>query len=222
MAARGNSARISVTAKPRLRGRRSATEAARTRTRLLRHAERLFARKGYSATSVRELANVAGVRMFTVHHHFGSKLRLYEEILHRWDREVEARVSRTLADTDDPRPVVERVVDELFDFFLANRPRLALNARAVLGEGLPHRFALGERSWVRFMSSSMEAHQLGTPGLHIGLLLITIEGLLTNHILAAPHYRHLFGRDVTDPKMAADVKQHLTRVISSLVDRDAA
>jgi hypothetical protein len=41
------------------------------------------------------------------------------------------------------------------------------------------------------------------------------------HILALHHYRHLFGRDVTDPKMAAEVKRHLTRVIIALVGSES-
>ncbi len=207
--------------KTRPRGRRSAAEAARTRARLLHHAERLFARKGYSSTSLREVAKAAGVQIFTIHHHFGSKLRLYEEIRRRWDREVEELVSRVLPGSTDFLTVVERVVDELFDFFLANQARLALNARAVLGEGLPRRLTLGGPSWVRFMNSSMEAHQLGTGGLNVGLLLITVEGILHNHVLANSHYRRLFRRDVTDPQMVAQVKQHLTQVILALIGRES-
>ena len=206
----------------RPRGRRSAAEAERTRARLLRHAERLFARKGYSATSLREVARAAGVQLFTVHHHFGSKLRLYKEIRGRWDRDVEALVSRVLADATDSRNVVERIVGELFDFYLENRKRLALNFRAVLGEGLPRQLPLGGRSWVRFMNSEMRAHRLGAPDLDVGLLLVTVEGILNNHVLAASHYRHLFGRDVTDPEMVAQVKRHLTRVILALVGRQPA
>jgi AcrR family transcriptional regulator len=157
------------------------------------------------------------VRLFTIQHHFGSKQRLYEEILGRWDSEVQELMSRVLADGGDPRQIVERVVDALFDFFLANRGRVALNARAALGEGLPRRLVLGDQSWVRFMGSSMTKHRLGRGGLDLGLLLITVEGVLHNHVLAAPHYRHLFGRDVTDPRVAARVKRHLQQVILALL-----
>lgn len=202
------------------RGRRSAAEAARTRARLLREAEGLFARKGYNATSLREVAQASGVRTFTIHHHFGSKLRLYEEIVRRWDREAGELVSRVLAKSTGPRALVERVVDELFDFFLANRARVRLNARAVLGEGLPQRTARGDRSWVRFMTTALARYKLGGAGLDVGLLFITVEGILHNHIVATPHYRQLFGRDVTDPKLAARVKRHLKRVTLLLVGAD--
>jgi AcrR family transcriptional regulator len=205
----------------RARGRRSVAEATHTRARLVRHAERLFARKGYGATSLRELARAAGVRMFTIHHHFGSKQRLYEEILRRWDEEVLELVGRIFTETDDPRRVIERVIRQLFDFFLANRERVVLNARAALGEGLPRRLAAADRGWVRFMNTTMAAHRLAAPGLDPGLLLITLEGILHNHVLAVSHYRHLFGRDVSDPKLATRTKRHLARVVLGLVGPSA-
>ncbi|MBI4517944.1 MAG: TetR/AcrR family transcriptional regulator [Deltaproteobacteria bacterium] len=191
--------------------------AAGTRERLLQQAQRLFARKGYGATSLRELAKVAGVRMFTVQHHFGSKQQLYEEIIRRWDQEVQQLISRILAEPIAATHLVEHVVDRLFDFFLANRGRVALNARAVLGEGVPGRLVLSDRSWVRFVNANLASHQLSAVGLDTDLLLITVEGILHNHVLAASHYRHLYGRDVTDAAVAARVKRHLTQVILRLV-----
>jgi AcrR family transcriptional regulator len=206
----------------RQRGRRSVAEATHTRTRLVRHAERLFARKGYGATSLRELARAAGVRMFTIHHHFGSKQRLYEEILRRWDEEVLELVGRILAKSDDPRHAIERVIRELFDFFLAHRERVALNARAALGEGLPRRLAGADRGWVRFMNTTMATHRLAAPGLDPGLLLITLEGILHNHVLAVSHYEHLFGCDVSDARQAMRTKRHLARVVLGLVGPSAS
>ncbi len=202
---------------PRTPGRRSEAQAMRTRARILGAAERLFARKGYRGVSLRDLARACGVRMFTVQHHFGSKLELYQEVQRRRDREVEALLGRILAEERSPTALVERVVDELFDFFLAKRDSVALRARAVLGEGLPGRAVLSERSWVGFMSSTMRARRIGAPGIDLRLLLITIEGILNNHALAAGHYERLFGRDVTDPAITARTKAHLKRVILAIL-----
>ena len=165
---------------------------------------------------------MAGVRLFTIQHHFGSKQQLYAEIIRRWDQEVQELLSRVLTEPAESGHLVERVVDALFDFFLANRARVALNARAVLGEGVPRRLVLTDHNWVRFVNANMETHQLGASGLDTGLLLITVEGILHNHVLAAPHYRHLCGRDVTDAAVAVHVKRHLTQVILRIVGGDAA
>ncbi len=51
-----------------------------TRERLLRAAERLFAKKGYEHTSVRDITEAAGANVAAVNYHFGSKQNLYREI----------------------------------------------------------------------------------------------------------------------------------------------
>ena len=198
-------------------GRRSGAQALRTRARILRSAERLFARRGYRGVSLRDLARACGLHMFTIQHHFGSKLALYRELLRATDREVEALVRAVLAEERSAPAHVGRVVDELFDFFLAHRDAVALRARAVLGEGLPRRGALGEDGWVGFMSTTMRSRRIGAPGIDIRLLLVTIEGILNNHALAVGHYQRLFGRDVTDPELTARTKAHLKRVILAIL-----
>lgn len=54
-----------------------------TRERLLETAERLFAEKGFDATSVRVITAEAGCNLAAVNYHFGGKDELYEEIFRR-------------------------------------------------------------------------------------------------------------------------------------------
>jgi AcrR family transcriptional regulator len=200
-------------------GRRSQREAARTRKRLLDRAERLFARKGYGSVSVRELARAAGVQPFTIQHHFGSKLGLYQAALTRWDAEVLERVSRILAGpATDLATLVERAVDELFELFLSRRDWVALTARAALGDGLPRGARFEDPSWVGFMDRALRQRRLARSDLDLKLLLITVEGILNQHALSRGHYQLLFGRDVTEARLKAHTKQHLKEVILALVE----
>jgi AcrR family transcriptional regulator len=50
---------------------------------IAREAARLFARRGYDATSVREIAEAAGVTKPTLYYHFGSKEGLAQALLNR-------------------------------------------------------------------------------------------------------------------------------------------
>ena len=204
---------------PRSLGRRSQAESARTQTRILDRAERLFARGGYRGVSLREIAEASGVRPFTIQHHFGSKVGLYQAVLSRWDEEVRSRLSRAIADQTDLGAAVESVVDTLFDFFLSNTGRnwVAVTARAALGEGLPKGVMLDGRSWLHFIETTTHKRRFGSLKLDLGLLLITVEGILNNHVLARAHYRQLYGKDVTDPQLKARTKEHLNTVIFALV-----
>lgn len=197
-------------------GRRSHAESARTRARLLDRAEKQFARKGYEGVSLRDLARSCGVHPNTVQHHFGSKRNLYQEVLCRWDGAVLDRVARALREPAEMGELVERIIEELFDFFLERRDWMALNARVSLGEELPRGVALEDRSWVAFMNVAMKGQRLATP-FDTDLLLITIEGMLNNHVLSARRHRELAGRDVTEQELKARTVAHLKRVILALL-----
>ena len=56
------------------------TKAARTRLRVLDAAARLFAEKGYSGISFREIAEAADLRDGSLYYHFGSKEELVDEV----------------------------------------------------------------------------------------------------------------------------------------------
>lgn len=199
-------------------GRRSQAESERTKRRILERAEHLFARCGFRGVSLRELARHAGVQPFTIQHHFGSKLALYQAVISRWGDEIRARLVRIVEHERDLTAIVEGVVDELFEFSLSHRDWLVITARAALGEGLPQSVARADRGWVRFMDESMRRRGLGALKLDPGLFLITVEGMLNHHVLSRGHYRALYGSDVTEPQLKARTKRHLKRVILTLVE----
>lgn len=54
-----------------------------TKDKILDVAEDIFAQKGFSATSMRTITSQANVNLAAVNYHFGSKVRLYQEIFRR-------------------------------------------------------------------------------------------------------------------------------------------
>jgi TetR/AcrR family transcriptional regulator, regulator of cefoperazone and chloramphenicol sensitivity len=54
-----------------------------TRERILDTAERLFAARGFAATSVREITDAAGANLGAINYHFRSKENLYVEVFAR-------------------------------------------------------------------------------------------------------------------------------------------
>lgn len=209
----------------RPRGRRSREEAARTRQRILDRAEKLFAKKGYRAVSTRELARACGVHPYTIQHHFGSKPKLYEAVLCRWDEPIR---EMTLRHAGAGPPVVDGAshelgdtVDELLDFLLAKRDWVTLNMRSRLGEGLPRGVASGDPVWVRFLSDvrpgGPPARRGAREDVESSLLLITIEGILHQHVTSQARYRELLGKDLGDAELRRVVKRHLAAAIGAIV-----
>lgn len=203
--------------KIRMPGRRTQAESEHTKVRILDCSETLFARRGFGGVSLRELAAGCDVKHGTIQHHFGSKLGLYQAVLLRWNAELESRLAAVTAGKAGLAEVVEHVAEELFDFLLAKREWVTLTARTVTGEELPQGVELNDRSWLRFIKDTTSHQQLAGQKMDLGLLLISVEGILNNHVLARAHYQELYGKDVTDPKLNRRTKEHIKTVLSAVL-----
>jgi len=75
-----------------------------TRDAILRAARRLFAERGYARTSVRDIAQAAGVSAQTVYDSVGAKQALVSALNDLIDEEAGiAAIVRTIGQTEDPR-----------------------------------------------------------------------------------------------------------------------
>lgn len=96
----------------------------RTRETVLDAAERLFAERGYEATSLTDVGAAAGVSRGTPGYFFRSKERLYRAVLERCLERVRSAVrsgqERAQASREPPEVVLAGAVGEYFDFISAN------------------------------------------------------------------------------------------------------
>jgi len=72
-----------------------------TKERLLAAASRLFAERGFQATSVREIAERAGTNIASGNYHYGSKKALYLEVLREQFRDIQSELRRRGASRSD-------------------------------------------------------------------------------------------------------------------------
>jgi AcrR family transcriptional regulator len=84
-----------------------------TRERILTAAERLFAERGITSTSMRALTRAAGVNLAAAHYHFGSKEALLDAVIERrslpLNRERIRELERHEAERDDAAPEIESI-----------------------------------------------------------------------------------------------------------------
>lgn len=84
---------------PRPQSRKGASQAApeATRDQILAQAARLFRRQGYVATTLRQIADAAGIKAGSIYYHFGSKDEILGVVLDDGIRAVNASVERLVA-----------------------------------------------------------------------------------------------------------------------------
>lgn len=75
------------------------------RAQVLRHAKRIFARKGYHRTNVADIIARARIARGTFYLYFQNKKDLFEELLEQVVSELQTRILRIKVGPDQPNPV---------------------------------------------------------------------------------------------------------------------
>jgi AcrR family transcriptional regulator len=119
--------------------RRSAADAAQTRSEILAAARRLFAERGYAATTTGEIAEAAGVTVGALFHHFDGKPGLFRNVFEQIDAELET----CIRDAAGPEAGLEAFLAGFRAYLEFARRRefyriMMLEGPAVLGEGEKH------------------------------------------------------------------------------------
>jgi TetR/AcrR family transcriptional regulator, cholesterol catabolism regulator len=86
------------------------TARSQRRADMIRLAGELFAQKGFRATTVREIADAAGILSGSLYHHFDSKESIGDEILSGFLNDVLVDYRSAVSTAASPAEVIERIV----------------------------------------------------------------------------------------------------------------
>src|SRR5699024_484705 len=84
------------------------------RDQLLKIAARLFATKGYSSTTVRDIADEAGMLSGSLYHHFASKEAMLDEVLRGFLDGLYSRFEDIVSDGLAPREALDALIELSF------------------------------------------------------------------------------------------------------------
>jgi AcrR family transcriptional regulator len=191
---------------------------ARTRAAILDAAEKLFARKGFEATSLNEVGAAAGVSRGTPGYFFGSKAELYQAVLDRTFAEVREAVragrARAMASHQTPDAILAGAVSDYFDF-LAARPnfirlieREALNGGTQLDE-LSH-LSAGQEA---LAAISAELGLDDSPSGEAAQLLLSIIALCWFHLIHARTVAPAVGVTLENPDDLERRRRHIVGLV---------
>lgn len=96
------------------------------RDELLQIAAVLFAEKGFKNTTVRDIADAAGILSGSLYHHFDSKESMVDELLARFQDELFGRYEEVLASNLDARGKIEAAVRLSFEAIDNRGPEVAI------------------------------------------------------------------------------------------------
>jgi len=96
----------------------AAHEETAAKEKLLNAATDLFTRRGYSATSVREIVAAAGVTKPVLYYHFGSKEGIYRAIMDLTQEAFNVRLEKVRRRGGPAGKKLQSLLEEVFDLFL--------------------------------------------------------------------------------------------------------
>ena len=201
--------------------------AARSREAILDAAQRLFAERGYGATSLTDVGQAAGVSRGTPGYFFGSKPELWRAVLERCFAEARAAVltgrDRAMASHEKPAVILAGVVSDYFDF-LAERPHLVrLMERQALGDGPEYpdvARAAGQEALAAIVAELGLDDRRSREAAH---LLLSMVSLCWFPMVHARTYLPAIGLDPDSRKFATERKEHVVRLIlHGIADRLSA
>ena len=169
-----------------------------TRAALLRTATRLFAERGFYGTSIAAIAQELGLTKQALIHHFGSKERLYGEVLRQIADELIAALIQTTSDNADAKTQLEQLLERMHENrktrpeqtqllmreLLDNRPRAEHAERWYLKSFLKGLIALIQR--VPGWESASEAEALAA--------VYQMLGAISYYAISEPTLMRIFGK----------------------------
>jgi TetR/AcrR family transcriptional regulator len=153
--------------------------AKKTSTAVLRAAERVFAKQGFSGTSMRDISRASGVSQPLIHHYFKTKRDLYNEIKRQMILRFDAFWTDTTRTLVNEECVPGTVLRRIFEFMQENPTVLRVGAWSQLeGDNAPWP---GELQALESVSRVFSAARSGggmRPDLDPMLLTILVEGFM--------------------------------------------
>ncbi len=120
------------------------------REELLRIAAQLFAERGFKNTTVRDIADVAGIQSGSLYHHFDSKEAIVDELLDSFQQGLWREYDAIEASERTPREKLEAVVRVSFDAINRHHSEVAIFQTDAAYLATFERFAYLEERNTRF------------------------------------------------------------------------
>lgn len=202
---------------------------ARTKQRILDAAEDLFAAQSYDGTSLRQIAERAGIREPGLYNHFAGKQALYEAVLFRALNPMAQALAQHMATASSLREYTD-LPAIITDLLLEHPQMAALFQRAMQSDSssvgnqlvngwLEKLFNQGMNNLEAFDGAKIQGHD--NPNVQhratLAINLIAMFNLTTGYFLSQRAFASLAEGDLLDPENIARQKQLLHKVIRAML-----
>ena len=192
----------------------------RTALRILDVAEDLFARQGYEGTSLRQIAEGAGIREPGLYNHFSGKQALYEAVLFRALNPMAEALGQQLDQASGLRDYTD-LPSLMTDMLLEHPQMAALFQQALQGDSA----SIGNqlmRGWLdklfdQGLRSVEDMGAVDSDKETLAINVIAMFNVTTGYFLSQRAFDSMVGEDLKSPENIARQKRLLHKVIRAML-----
>ena len=156
--------------------RRTKEEAAITREQLLKKALAVFSKKGYSATTLQDIAQEADVTRGAIYHHFGGKAELYNTLVREYADRGNLVMQQAVSEGGTLLDILRRVFVRQLQVIEEDREMRALMELHLFKTGLAPELEEGRQQQIESEIGLVEMLAgIMTQGMEQGLLRSDVE-----------------------------------------------
>lgn len=194
-----------------------------TKARILAAAEEVFASRGFTGASTREIAARAGVNISSLHYHWASKETLYFAVFRNIFDRLVALVRDALEPLQreplDRRAVIDQTMDRLFDFFADNPNVPKLLVRRIVENA---DIDVGVERDVLVPAWSLFSAWMKRLGQKISdtdsrLFMLSVHSVMLLYLLDSQSYQSVLGGSVRNGVLRAQVRDHVKGLVHALL-----
>ena len=192
---------------------------------IMEAAEKLFADRGFSGTSVRDIAEAAGVNLAMISYYFGSKEKLMEAMFQHRGQYMQIQLQNILHNNSMTSfEKVEKLIDEYIDrlfqkqsFHKVMLREQMVNANGPIAEQI---LKLKQINQALFKQIIQEGQKRGEfkKGIDIPFLMMTLVGTTSQLIATQHYYRELNNlQSLSEEEFEKHAKKKLSSYLKTLI-----
>ena len=194
-----------------------------TKARILSSAEEVFAGRGFTGASTREIAARAGVNISSLHYHWASKETLYMAVFRNTFDQIVELLRETLEPLQtqqlDRRAMIDQAMDRLFDFFADNPnvPKLLVRRiveNAEIDVGVERDVLVP--AWDVF-STWMKRLGQKVSDTDSRLFMLSMNSVMLIYLLDSDPYQSVLGGSVRNGALREQVRGHVKQLVHALL-----
>ena len=195
-------------------------KSAATREHLLDTAEALFIQKGFDATSLKQVAENAGVTKGHLYYYYKTKQELFDAVLERYFRSYIKAFDFAIKGEKDVRARLHAAIDAYLDLIGANPDYPRLVQREVCSDS-PNikQIALGLEPLYEWMKTFLKDVLPETGPGSMRHFFISFIGIAVNYFTYSPVLEYMWDFDPMEDEAVSERREHVHMLLDAVMDR---